>query len=114
MDDFDSFVARNVGQLVKTAYLISGDAGEAEDLVQECLLKVARRWPRVRKMDYPMAYARRTLVNLALDGSRNRARRHGELEAGATVDDRPDRDVLAGLELHADLVTALAQLVPRQ
>ena len=48
MDDFDEFVAGNLEQLLKTAYLITWDAGDAEDLVQECLFKVARRWPRVR------------------------------------------------------------------
>ena len=35
MDDFDQFVAGNVEQLLKTAYLITWDAGEAEDLGQE-------------------------------------------------------------------------------
>ena|ERR1039458_9848744 len=69
MDDFDEFVAGNLEQLLKTAYLITWDAGEAEDLVQECLFKVARRWPRVRGMAQPLAYARRILVNLALDAA---------------------------------------------
>jgi DNA-directed RNA polymerase specialized sigma24 family protein len=44
MDDFDQFVAGNVEQLLRTAYVITWDAGEAEDLVQECLFKIARRW----------------------------------------------------------------------
>jgi DNA-directed RNA polymerase specialized sigma24 family protein len=48
MDDFDEFVAGNVEQLLRTAYVITWDPGEAEDLVQECLFKIARRWPRVR------------------------------------------------------------------
>ena len=46
MVDFDQFVAARVDDLLRTAYLIVWDEGEAEDLVQECLLKVARRWPR--------------------------------------------------------------------
>jgi DNA-directed RNA polymerase specialized sigma24 family protein len=56
MDDFDQFVAGNVEQLLKTAYLITWDAGEAENLVEECLFKVARGWPRVRRMAQPRAY----------------------------------------------------------
>ena len=80
MTDFDQFVAAHVDDLLRTAYLIVWDEGEAEDLVQECLLKVARRWPRIRRMEQPRAYARRILVNLALDGARGRAQRRGELE----------------------------------
>ena len=34
--------------LLRTAYLVVWDPAEAEDLVQDCLLAVARRWPRVR------------------------------------------------------------------
>jgi RNA polymerase sigma-70 factor (sigma-E family) len=114
MDDFDTFVAGNLEALVKTAYLITWDAGEAEDLVQECLLKVARRWPRVRRMQQPAAYARRILVNLALDGSRGRARRRGELDAAPAVADLPDRDLSAGLQTRAELLDALARLTARQ
>jgi DNA-directed RNA polymerase specialized sigma24 family protein len=59
MNDFDEFVADNLEHLLTTAYLITWDAGEADDLVQECLLKVARRRPRVRPMAQRRAYARR-------------------------------------------------------
>ncbi|MGO9901974.1 MAG: SigE family RNA polymerase sigma factor [Solirubrobacteraceae bacterium] len=112
--DFDQFVAAHVDDLLRTAYLIAWDEAEAEDLVQECLLKVARRWPRVRSMDQPRAYARRILINIATDGARGRARRRIELDPpppGAT--ERPT-DPLAALETHVELVEALAQLPPRQ
>ena len=114
MDDFDLFVAGNLDQLLKTAYLITWDAGEAEDLVQECLFKVARRWPRVRRMAQPGGYARRILVNLAVDGARGRARRRGELDGATAVADESDRDLLIGLETRAELLDALARLTPRQ
>jgi RNA polymerase sigma-70 factor (sigma-E family) len=114
MDDFDEFVAGNLDQLLKTAYLIAWDAGEAEDLVQECLVKVARRWPRVRGMAQPSAYARRVLVNLALDDARGRARRRAELERSPAVADGPARELLVGLETRAELLEALAGLTPRQ
>jgi RNA polymerase sigma-70 factor (sigma-E family) len=114
MDEFDRFVAANLEQLLKTAYLITWDAGEAEDLVQECLFKVARRWPRAQRMAHPGAYARRILVNLALDGGRGRARRRGELDGALSAADGPARDLLAGLETRAELLDALAHLTPRQ
>ena len=114
MDDFDEFVAGSLEQLLKTAYLITWDADEAEDLVQDCLFKVARRWPRVRRMTQPGAYARRVLVNLALDSARGRARRRGELGPAPSVAEGSPRDLLAGLETRAELLDALARLTPRQ
>jgi len=114
MDNFDEFVAGNLELLLKTAYLITWDASEAEDLVQECLFKVARRWPRVRRMAQPRAYARRILVNLALDDARGRARRRSELDWTAAVIDGPARDLLVGLETRAELLDALARLTPRR
>ncbi len=113
MSDFDQFVAAHVDDLLRTAYLIVWDEAEAQDLVQECLLKVARRWPRIRRMEQPRAYARRILVNLAIDGARGRARRRSELEPAAegsqiTVDPLP------ALDTRADLLQALGQLTARQ
>jgi RNA polymerase sigma-70 factor (sigma-E family) len=114
MDDFDGFVSGNLEQLLRTAYLITWDAGEAEDLVQECLFKLARRWQRVKRMAQPRAYARRILVNLALDDARGRARRRGELDEVSVSADEPARDLLAGLETRDELLDALAGLTPRQ
>jgi RNA polymerase sigma-70 factor (sigma-E family) len=114
MNDFDEFVAEHLEPLLKTAYLITWDAGEAEDLVQECLLKVARKWRRVRKMEQPRAYARRVLVNLAFDQARGRARRNSELDFAPTALDGPARDLLDGLETRAELLEALSGLTPRQ
>src|SRR5438067_2161235 len=100
MADFDQFVAAHVDDLLRTAYLIVWDEGEAEDLVQECLLKVARRWPRVRRMEQPRAYARRILVNLALDGARGRVQRRRELEPGTSASQLA-ADPLPALETRA-------------
>jgi RNA polymerase sigma-70 factor (sigma-E family) len=113
MTDFDEFVARYVDDLLATAYLIVWDEAEAEDLVQECLLKVARRWPRIRRMERPRAYARRIVVNLALDGARNRARRRSELEQGEAASPIAD-DPLEALDTRAELLEALGQLPARQ
>jgi RNA polymerase sigma-70 factor (sigma-E family) len=113
MADFDHFVAAHVNDLLRTAYLIVWDEGEAEDLVQECLLKVARRWPRVRRMEQPRAYARRILVNLALDGARRRVQRRRELEPGASASQIAS-DPLPALETRAELLEALGQLHERQ
>jgi len=73
-------VAAYAGDLLRTAYLVVWDLATAEDLVQDCLFQIARRWPRVRSMEYPTAYARRVLVNLALAGAKRRGRHRSELE----------------------------------
>jgi RNA polymerase sigma-70 factor (sigma-E family) len=113
MTDFEQFVATHVDDLLRTAFLIVWDEAEAEDLVQDCLLKAARRWPRIRRVEQPRAYVRRILVNLALDGARGRARRRSELETEAAasasaIDPRP------ALDTRADLLQALGELPARQ
>ena len=113
MTDFDEFVAANVDGLLRTAYLIVWDEAEAEDLVQECLLKVAHRWPRIRRMERPPAYARRVLVNLTLDGARGRARRQSELEPGGQ-EHVIAIDPSAAVDGRVELLQALSQLPARQ
>jgi RNA polymerase sigma-70 factor (sigma-E family) len=87
---FEEFVDLHVEALLRMASVITWDDDEAEDLVQECLLRVARHWARVGVMDAPLAYARRVLVNLSLDDRRRRDRRQFELRAGDTGGDDHD------------------------
>ena len=110
---FDCFVVANGDGLLRTAYLITGDEGEAEDLVQECLLAIARRWPRVRVMEQPLAYARRVLINLAVRGSKQRSRRYAELET-EVVETGADVTAFDALGTREELRDALRELTPRQ
>lgn len=120
---FEEFVQAHAGDLLRTACLITWDDAEAEDLVQECLLRVSRRWRRVRGMERPLAYARRILINLALAGRDQRFRRRIELggpKEASGFDEFLDRaDVAAEAELHAlgersELLSALELLTPQQ
>lgn len=118
-EDFERFVAKSANDLLRTGYLIVWDLKLAEDLVQECFFEIARRWPRVRSMEYPAAYARRILVNQALDGTERRNRHRSELDemgrppAEDIRDGTSERDVdLAGTK--SDLVDALRNLAPMQ
>jgi RNA polymerase sigma-70 factor (sigma-E family) len=117
--EFERFVARELDGLRRTAFLITWDAPEAEDLTQECLLRIAKRWPKVRAMDHQGAYARRTLVNLALDGSVGRRRRRGELEvlAGREIESAAHngaREQPVSLETRDELLQAISSLPIRQ
>jgi RNA polymerase sigma-70 factor (sigma-E family) len=110
-DEFASFVRARSTALLRTAHLLTGDRGHAEDLLQQALERLARHWRRID--GDPEAYVRRTLVNLATDRWRLRARR--PREAGA-VDDA-DRAVEGGqrsVEDRLDLVQAMGVLTSRQ
>ena len=111
-------MAQSADSLVRAAYLIVWDAAEAEDLVQECFFRLARRWPRVRTMEHPKAYARKVLVNLALDASGPRRRSAAELGDGLETatehaDDAAVR-LFGRVEAGTDLERALGELAPRQ
>ncbi|HEY6526158.1 MAG TPA: SigE family RNA polymerase sigma factor [Solirubrobacteraceae bacterium] len=117
--DFEQFVTASSDALLRTAYLVVWDPVEAEDLVQECLLTVARRWPRVRRMDHPHAYARRVLINLAFDGAKRRTRSRRELVGDeavtlAAVPDESSARRMNAVGVRAELIAALATLPPRQ
>ncbi len=112
--EFDAFAAAHADGLIRSAFLMVGDRGEAEDVAQDCLLALARRWPRVRAMQHPGAYARRVMFNLILDGRSGRSRRLLELGDGDAADGRPAEDDGPRSEERVDLIRALAGLPPRQ
>lgn len=94
--EFDEFVTGASDSLLRTAYLLCGDRGHAEDLLQTALLRTARRWSAARENPYP--YALRVIVNLSKDGWRNRGRRVAESSLTSMVDlvaQPPAEDVLA-------------------
>lgn len=115
--EFDDFVRRAAPDLFHTAWALTWDPAQAEDLVQEALLRVAKRWDRVRSMERPLAYARKVLVNLALDGAGRRARQQGELAVPDCIEGPPDEAAARSIEAVDDLdefAAALAKLPPRQ
>jgi RNA polymerase sigma factor (sigma-70 family) len=113
-DRFEDFAADAMDTLFRTGCLLTGDARDAEDLVQETFLRVAKRWNRVESMDHPVAYARRILVNLVLDGAERRTRQRAELEpAVAEAADESARRALLQVDDLAEFRWAVAQLPPR-
>lgn len=82
--EFEDFVREASPRLLRTAWFICGDPRQAEDLVQQALVKVYLRWGRLRTQ-HPQAYARKCLLNLHIDEGRRR-REH-------STDALPDRGV---------------------
>jgi RNA polymerase sigma-70 factor (sigma-E family) len=71
-ESFREFVTMRWPALVRTAYLLTGDHGRAEDLVQATLEKMHRHWRRIATLESPQGYARRVMTNLAISGSRRK------------------------------------------
>ena len=63
--------------LYQTAYRLTGSTADAEDLLQELLLKLFRRFDQWREIDNPRPWMLRVLYNLHVDLYRKRARTHG-------------------------------------
>lgn len=115
--EFERFAAGASDSLLRAGFLMTGSASDAEDLVQETLLKVARRWNRVRSMEYPAAYARRVLVSLVLHDADRRTRQRTELQPVAGAAEAADEQAARALREVDDLAEfrwALAQLPARQ
>jgi RNA polymerase sigma-70 factor (sigma-E family) len=83
---FEQFVLERSPKLLRTAYLLIGDRGLAEDLLQTALLRTALRWRRAA--DHPEAYVRQVLLNLTRDHWRRTKRRVAER---SEFDDSVDR-----------------------
>ena len=108
-DDFRAFVELQWAPLVRTAYLLTGDRGHAEDLVQAALEKTHRKWGRVSRMAAPVAYVRRTMVNTAVSWRRRRRVSEVPLLAG----DGPAADPYGPVDQRQQVIAALRTLPPR-
>jgi RNA polymerase sigma-70 factor (sigma-E family) len=69
---FEEYATSQWHRLVRFGFLLCGDWGAAEDVVQDALVSAHRHWPRVREMDSPDAYIRRAILNRHLSLLRHR------------------------------------------
>lgn len=69
---FRAFVEGSWHRLLRTGYLLTGDHGMAEDLVQTALMRTYKHWNRVREGEAPEAYVRRAMVNITVSAWRRR------------------------------------------
>lgn len=107
--DFAEFVAARSRQLMRLAYVLTGDQHAAEDLLQAALVKAAAHWGRIHTA--PEAYVRRIMYREQVNWLRRRARRRetamAEVPATAAGGDA------AGVEARLALRDALLALPPR-
>lgn len=108
-DEFAELVHACWAGLYRTAYLMLGDAAEAEDLVQTALAKTYASWRKVRSVEAAPGYARTTLVNTAASWFRKKGWRNER-----PTDVLPETQHEADLSDRPVLMDALATLPPRQ
>lgn len=85
---FAAFVVEHRTQLVRYATLLTGSQAEAEDIVQEVLVRLVPRWA---DLDEPLPYVRRSITNEFLSWRRRWSTRNIQLVDDAALD-RPVHD----------------------
>lgn len=105
--EFTEWVSGCERQLLRSAYLLTGDLHRAQDLVQEALVAVALRWSRLRSGN-PTAYARKIVVRDNVSWWRRHRRE------SPTRDGLERADVLVEPEDKLVVRRALARLTPAQ
>lgn len=99
------------GLVFRTAYRITGNAADAEDVLQAVFVRLLRRDRSAEPLENPESYLRRAAVNAALDIVRVR-----QEQAGVPLEDSPPGPRGPGQdqsELREGLRRALAALSPR-
>ena len=109
---FAEFVAARSGALHRAAYLMVGDVGLAQDLVQEALTKTYVAWPRLRDPANAEAYTRKAITTTAITWFRKKSW-YGEGPADV-VPERAGGGHADQVAVRTSLMSALAQLPPRQ
>lgn len=106
---FRSFVDRKGASLMRTAHMFTANAADAEDLLQEVLGEMARRWPSIST---PEAYAKRSMYRRQASKWR-RALRIRESSALLSIE-ATQPDLAAEVGDRVTVKQALERLAPGQ
>ncbi|KOG86170.1 SigE family RNA polymerase sigma factor [Streptomyces varsoviensis] len=105
---FTAYVQERRASLYATAYHLTGDRFEAEDLLQSALFSTYRAWDRITDKAAVGGYLRRTMTNLHISAWRRR--KLNEYPTEELPETAGDHDAMRGTELRAVLWQALARL----
>ncbi|MEU6486302.1 SigE family RNA polymerase sigma factor [Streptomyces sp. NPDC046887] len=106
--EFTAYVQERRASLYATAYHLTGDRFEAEDLLQSALFSTYRAWERISDKAAVGGYLRRTMTNLHISAWRRR--KLNEYPTEELPETAGDTDAMRGTELRAVLWQALARL----
>ncbi len=98
--------------LTRYAWLLTGNADDASDLVQDALVKTFGRVRNTFTIGSAEAYVRRTMLNTYLDAGRRSTRWRRVAHLQAVPDARESSD--AASELRLDVRRELERLTPRE
>ena len=110
-EGFTEFVSASSHRLLRAAWLLTGDAGRAEDLLQSVLAKAWRRWGRIGSAN-PEAYVRRMLFHTYVTWWRRRWK--AETPTAAVPDLAHEADPADGVADRDVVTRALAGLSRQQ
>ncbi|NGO13720.1 SigE family RNA polymerase sigma factor [Streptomyces sp. HC44] len=106
--EFTAYVQERRASLYATAYHLTGDRFEAEDLLQSALFSTYKAWDRISDKAAVGGYLRRTMTNLHISAWRRR--KLNEYPTEELPETAGDTDAMRGTELRAVLWQALARL----
>jgi RNA polymerase sigma-70 factor (sigma-E family) len=106
--EFTAYVRERRASLYATAYHLTGDRFEAEDLLQSALFSTYRAWHRISDKAALGGYLRRTMTNLHISAWRRR--KLNEYPTEELPETAGDQDAMRGTELRTVLWQALARL----
>ncbi|KAF4406967.1 MULTISPECIES: SigE family RNA polymerase sigma factor [Streptomyces] len=106
--EFTAYVQERRASLYATAYHLTGDRYEAEDLLQSALFSTYRAWHRISDKAAVGGYMRRTMTNLHISAWRRR--KLNEYPTEELPETPADLDAMRGTELRAVLWQALSRL----
>ena len=106
--DFEEFVVARRGALLRTAFMLTGDHHDAEDLVQSALIKVVPKWARIK--EHPEPYVRQVLARESVNRWRGRRWREATTDVVPEAMPRPCADSADRIAL----LEELRRLSPRQ
>ncbi|GAA2305221.1 SigE family RNA polymerase sigma factor [Streptomyces caniferus] len=109
---FTAYVQERRASLYATAYHLTGDRYEAEDLLQSALFSTYRAWDRISDKAALGGYLRRTMTNLHISAWRRR--KLNEYPTEELPETAGDVDAMRGTELRAVLWQALVRLPETQ
>jgi RNA polymerase sigma-70 factor (sigma-E family) len=108
--EFTAYVRERRASLYATAYHLTGDRFEAEDLLQSALFSTYRAWDRISDKAALGGYLRRTMTNLHISAWRRRKLNEYPTEELPETAGESDLDAMRGTELRTVLWQALAKL----
>jgi RNA polymerase sigma-70 factor (sigma-E family) len=110
--EFDAFFRAHHSGLSRLAYIMTGNHADADDIAADALASAWQRWDHVMAADHPIAYVRRTVVNMAASRMRRLA---GERKRSMLLGPLSQRfQQLPDVGQNLDLQAAILSLPPRR